>query len=479
MDELEKKELEALGEDAAAAEAPEEAVCENQEDALVKELEEIRDMFQEALDNPADEQAENELIQELEEIEDEDTEHFEEKGELPLCECCGEQPVSLNYGEGYAYCESCRELMKRYPLRIGGVISILAMIVVFGLTVFFGMDSMENAIVVLEAQSTAKQGKMMSTVQTLYSFTSGKEIDSKKSTDLLIDGFIRTGYVNNAKETIEKYYTEDELSRPWNKKYKRIVEFVDSFLATRDGVQGIVEDAFSGKDFDCDKLIAELDKAKESYVDEEKGIKYNSAIIEYYKYELLRLSGADLEKQLEVLKGIEAEDRDGLAGWIYSASICEVAGKMGNEELAREYFEKMLRNNSEDMKAYTARALYYRYLDVPDGDAIIKLCEQAANNAYSGDSSYYPSLVIGYLIKGEGALAFDTMTEYMNSNYYNVPNCNLYALCALYCGNTEVYDNMVQTLAKSGFEMSELVEKYKNGTASLEDAIADMRGDIG
>ncbi len=482
MDELEKKELEALGEEAAAAETTEEvleeATCENQEDALVKELEEIRDMFQEALDNAGAEQTENELIQELEEIEDEE-DYTEEKEELPLCECCGEAPVSENYGEGYAYCESCRELMKRYPLRIGGVISILAMIVAFGLSIYFGMDSMESALVVLDAQASAGQNKMMSTVQSLYNYGSSDETDSGKAVDLLIEGFIRTGYVSNARDTINKFYTEDELKLPWNKKYKRVVEFVDNFLATRDAVQDEVNDAFSGKDFDYDELAAKLDEAKESFIDEENGIKYNAAILDYYKYELLRLSGADLEKQLEVLKGIEENDKDGLASWIYSASICEVAAKMGDEELAKEYFEKMLENNSEDMKAYTSMALYYRYLDVPDGDAIIDLCEQAAANAYSGDTSYYPTLVVGYLIKGEGALAFDTMTEYMNSNYYNVANCNLYALCALYCGNTDVYDNMVKTLANSGFEMSDIVVKYKNGEASIDEAIADMRGDIG
>lgn len=483
MDELEKMEPEVLGEDAEKAEEPVaesgEAGAENGADALVKELEEIRDMFQEALDSAANEQTENELIQELDEIEEDEAAETSGEEELPLCDCCGEKPVSLDFGEDYPYCDSCRELMKRYPLRIGGVIAIILMVAVFGLTAFFGMDSMENAIVVLGAQSSAKQDKMMSTVQTLYSYSASKEIDSSKAVDLLVDGFLRTGYVNNAKETLEKYYTEDELSRPWNKKYKDIVDFVDNFIATRDAVQNIVTDAFSGKEFDCDALVAELDKAKELYIDEEKGIRYNSAIIEYYKYELMRISGAELENQLEVLRGIESNDKNGLAKWIYLSSICEVAGKMGNEELAKEYFEKLCKNNSEDMKAYTAMSLYYRYLDIPDGDAIISLCEQAAENAYSGDTSYYPALVIGYLIKGEGALAFDTMTEYMNSNYYTVPNCNLYALCALYCGNTDVYNNMVQTLASSGFEMSELVENYKNGTASLEDAIADMRGDIG
>lgn len=482
MDDFEKKELD--GEEAVHEGAVNGREPSGENEALIKELEEIRDMFQEAIDNAANEEEEEEhhgeLIQELEDVEHHDSLTDEdEKESLPVCECCGEAPVSTLYGEGYPYCESCRELMKHYPLRISGVLAIIAMIVVFGLSVYLGMGSFDNALVVLDARTSAAENKMMSTVQTLYSFASNENVDSKKAVDLLIDGFIRTGYLSNAKEAIETHYTEDELNRPSNKKYKEIVDFIDNFLATRDAIQGIVNDAFSGKSFDCDKLIAKLDLEKEKFLDEEKGIKYNVPLIEYYKYELLRLSGADLEKQLEVLQGIEKDDKNGLSEWIYVPSICEVAGKMGNKELAQECFEKMKATNAEDMKAYTYFALYYRFLETPDADAIIALCDEAAKNAYEGDTSYYPTLVIAYLIKGEGALALDTMTKYMGSNYYTVSNCNLYALCALYCGNTETYDNMVATLSQSGFELSDLVKQYKDGKLSIDEVLADMRGDIG
>ncbi len=481
MDDFEKKELdgeEAVLEDNVNGQEP-----ADENEKLIKELEEIRDMFQEAIDNASQEEEgeedQGELIQELEDLSHHDEADEEEHADLPLCECCGEAPVSTLYGEGYAYCDSCRELMKHYPLRISGVIAILAMIVVFGLSAYFGMNSLEDALVVLEARTSAAENKMMSTVQTLYSFTSSKETDSEKAIELLIDGFIRTGYLSNAKEAIEKYYTEDELNSASNKKYKEIVDFTDNFLATRDAVQGIVSDAFSGEKFDCNELIAKLELEKEKFLDEEKGIKYNAPLIEYYKYELLRLSGSDLEKQLEVLQGIENEDKNGLAEWIYVPSICEVAGKMGNKELAEECFEKMKETNAEDMKAYNNFALYYRYLETPDAEAMIALCEEAAKYAYEGDTSYYPTLVMAYLLKGEGALAFDTMGQYMSSNYYTVPNCNLYALCALYCGNTDAYNNMKTTLAQSGFEMSELVEQYKDKKITINDVLADMRGDIG
>lgn len=471
MDDFENKELEELKDETPEAEKAQDA------DALVKELEEIRDMFQEAIDNAAqDEDGITELIQELEEFTEEEP---EEREPLPLCECCGENEVSTLHGEGYPYCEQCRELMKRYPLRIGGVVAIIAMVVVFVATAYFAMGSAEKALTVLDARSHFKDNKMLSAVQTLYSFASDESNDSSKAIEMLIDGFVRTGYVSNAKEVIEANFTEKELEKAGNRKYKKLVEFIDSFVATREAVAGIVEDAFSGKDFDCDELLAQLEAEKEKFIDEEKGIKYNAALLDYYKYEALRFANAEPEKQLEALRAIEEGDKDDLAQWLYVGAMCEVAAASGDKELAEKYFERMKKNNSEDMKAYTAFALYYRYLEQPDADAIIALCDEAAKNAPQGDTSYYPALVIAYLIKGEGALAFDTMGQYMNANYYTVPNCNLYALCAAYCGNNDVYNNMVETLKQAGYEISDLVVQYKNDKISIDEVIADKRGDIG
>ena len=473
MDDFENKELEELKDDAPEAETAQDA------DALVKELEEIRDMFQEAIDSAANEEenGEAELIQELEEFEDEDS--IEQEEELPLCECCGEKTVSTLHGEGYPYCEECRDLMKHYPLRISGVLALILMVVVFGVTAYLSSGSLDKALTVLEARTYASDNKMMSAVQSLYSFASDTSNDSSKAVEMLIDGFMRTGYVSNAKEVIQANYTEKDLEKAGNKKYKKIIEFIDSFIATREAVEGVVTDAFSGKDFDCDELIARLEAEKEKFIDEEKGIRYNAILLDYYKYEALRLAKAEPAKQLEALKVIEDSDKDGIAEWIYIGAMCEVAAKMGDKELAEEYFEKMTEINSEDMKAYANLALYYRYLEQPDADAMIALCEEAAKNAPQGDTSYYPTLVIAYLIKGEGALALETMGQYMNANYYTVSNCNLYALCAAYCGNEDVYKNMDETLKNAGYEISDLVVQYKNDKISIEESIADMRGDIG
>ena len=465
MDELEKKELEKSN-DASPA------------DELVKELEEIRDMFQEAIDNAYQEADEGEVIQELEEFSSDIDEVEEEVVERPVCECCGERPSSAEFGEDYPYCAECRELMKHYPLRIGGVIAVLMVIVIFAVSAYTGFGGLEKAITVLEAQTYSQEGKMLSTLNTLYDYIADYDQDSKKVSELLVDSFCRSGYINDAKTYIENAYTKDELNSPFNKKYKEIVEKTDIFIATQEATQEIIYEAFRGADFDYEELAAKLDEVKESYLDEEKGIRYSSALTEFYKAELMALKKMSLEEQLEVLKGIEENDEDEFYAWVYYPELCELAAKMGDKALADEYFEKAKKLNSEDSNIYKAYASYYRFLEAPDADGMISVAEEAEKNLSQGDISYYSILAAAYLIKGEGTLALETMREYMNSSRYSVSDCNLYALCALFCGNTEVYDQMKATLENSGYSISKLVEQYKNDEISVAEVLADMGGDL-
>ena len=75
-------------------------------------------------------------------------------------------------------------------------------------------------------------------------------------------------------------------------------------------------------------------------------------------------------------------------------------------------------------------------------------------------------------------MALETMDEYMSMSGYTVQTCNLYALCAAFNGNDEIYSEMKTVLETSGYEISAVVEKYKNGKISIEEALTDKGGDI-
>ena len=89
-----------------------------------------------------------------------------------------------------------------------------------------------------------------------------------------------------------------------------------------------------------------------------------------------------------------------------------------------------------------------------------------------------PYMAIAYMLKGEGAVAMETMEEYMSMSGYTVQTCNLFALCALYNGDEEIYSEMKNVLETSGYKLSTIVEKYKNDKISIEEALTDKGGDI-
>ncbi|MGN0448207.1 MAG: hypothetical protein ACI4GC_06630 [Acutalibacteraceae bacterium] len=448
---------------------------EAREKELIEELEEIRDMFQEALDNASNEsEHQGELIQELEDEPEaplEEEEVFSKRKKA--CECCGENFFTDD--EDKVYCENCRELMKRYPIRLGGILTVAAMICVFFISVVLCSDKLDKSITTLELWDALRSGQAFSAADTAYSLGTG-ESDSKNLDKMIIESYWRAGYITNATQYIQSIYSDEEIAK--NKDYTHKIEATKLFAATKEKADVIVSDAFSGKDYDYEKVLAELNELAETKVSEDSEQTYSKAFIAYYKNELMRMNDVPAQEQLQMLLEVDEKEQEDYQ-WIYYPAICSTAARAGNEEVATEYFKKIKSNNAQDLNAYISMANYYRYLDEPDADKMLALCDEAAKAAYKNDVAYYPTMAIAYIIKGEGALALETMQTYMNSGYYTVANCNLYALCGLYCGNTDIYDSMKETLENSGYKLSDVVENYKAEKITIGQAIADKRGDIG
>ena len=471
-----------------SAEAAEEIGEESTEDSsseekteLEAELEEIRDMFQKELDAARENTDSEMLIQELDHENPDSLNDEEEVQNLPLCECCGENPRSQDYGEDYLYCDSCREIMKRYPLRFSGVLTLLLSIALVIITGYFAFSSFDSSIAAADFVATAESGKTFSALQAGYSYLqeTDKSTVSKKVVRMMIDSYVNTGYFTDAGTLIETYFTETELKMPWNKKYQNIVTESTVLQETYYAVSEIIEPVAMGQEYDYEEIMAELEALKsvnpkaegKSTVTE----KYNETFIEYYKYVVMSVNDESLEAQLEQLKKVD-ENGKGYE-WCYLANLCGIAARAGDEETVNDAFDRLVSMNKQDMNAYIAKASYYRYLEKPDADKILEICAEAAANAFNGDLSYKQYEAIAYLIKGEGTLALESI-EAAISSAYTVQTCNLYALCGLYTGNTAIYDEMKELLESSGYEISELVTKYKNDEISIDEIIADNGGDI-
>ena len=475
-DELQSEEAEVQ----TAEETATEEVTEN-ENELAQELEELRDMFQQELDK-ATEEAENPtetLIQELDEIEDQD-EEAEEEFTGRLCEICGENPCAEEYGENYPYCEECRNIMKKYPMRASGIIMSIVMLAVFIATGFAATEYLEPFMTVSEYAAYYDTGKVMTALNGYYSYNTSADpaTISMKAVKDSIEGFVKTGYITDATTLIEQVYSESQLKLPWNKKYTKIIESAENLTSSYYSITDIITPVLNKEEFDYDEVMAQLDALYEAKDEDGNPVEINEVFIEYYRYVVMSVLGKNNEDLLVQLERTAAADKDGTLEWVYLSNYATVAAKCGDLKLTEKLYDKMLDNNKEDSAAYVALASYYRFAEIPDPDKILEICEEAKANVYTGDYSYMPYMAIAYLIKGEGAVALETMDEYMSMSGYTVQTCNLYALCAAYNGDDEVYQEMKNVLESSGYELSVLVEKYKNDKITIEEVIADKGGDI-
>lgn len=481
-DELQSEETEVqTAEEVAAEETSDEALAA-EGNGLAQELEELRDMFQQELDK-ATEEAENPaetLIQELDEIEEAQEEEAEEEFTGRLCEICGENPCAEEYGEDYPYCEECRNIMKKYPMRASGILMSILMIAVFIATAYAGTEYLESFMSVSEYAAYYDTGKVMTALNGYHSYNSTAQSDkiSMKAVKDSIEGFVKTGYISDATTLIQQVYSEDQLKLPWNKKYAKIIENAEALTDSYYTIADIITPVLNGDDFDYDEVMAQLDALYEAKDEEGNAVEINAVFLEYYRYVVMSVLGKDNADLLAQLEKAAAADKDGNLQWVYLSNYATVAAKSGDLKLTEALYNKMLDTNREDTAAYIALASYYRFAETPDADKMLEICEEAKANAYQGDYSYMPYMAIAYLLKGEGAVALETMEEYMSMSGYTVQTCNLFALCAAYNGNDEIYNEMKSVLETSGYELSILVEKYKNDKITIEEALTDMGGDI-
>ncbi len=490
MDELKKDGLLPEEEKEVSEEITEESSVSGEEAGeqaeLMEELENIRDMFQEELDkaNAEAEDEEGMLIQDLENHgEFDETEEEEEIAPEDLCQCCEEKRRFKELDEDYPYCEDCRNAMKKYPIRKSGVLAFLFAGVLFVASLYVSYPYMNDALTVADASANYQSGYVMSALQSYYSYFNGGKSGagiSKRAFDEIIEGYNKLGYQTNGVQLINTYYSEEDLKKPQNKKYADTVKDAAVLTETYEAVSEITADAFEGKDYDYDGVMAELEALKEAKPIEEGksevSEKYNEVFIEYYKFVLMSIAEKPLSEQLDQLKYIDSIG----AGqeWVYLSNYCAIAARLGDEEGVNYSYEKLLEINKEDSTAYLSKANLYRFTETPDADKMIEICEEAKKNLGASDVSYKHTLAIAYLIKGEGSLALEEIEGLFNAGNYTVQNCNLYALCGLYNGDETIYDDMKSLLANYGYEISELVTQYKKDKITIEEIIKDQGGDI-
>lgn len=462
---------------------------------LEKELNELKDLFQKELDNASEndsdttDENEGELIQQLDDESGKEPDEHEE--ELPLCQCCDEKPCSTAHGEDYPYCDDCRNLMVKYPIRFTGVLAFVLTVVFFFGGIYLAQNEIMDSTTVLEA-SLAYSSRHMTTAYSAYSqyFSSvSDESVSKRAVREAVETYMTLGSTNEVSELVETYYTEDELKRPWNKNIKKSYDFCEKINATTEAVyQTIVMPALYNY-ISFDAAIEQLEEFIEETDSDEQQVAtptdaqqsepgYDKLIAEYFIYYLMVNGDYDNEvryEQIEKIAELGGEDYE----WMYAPALAMMAAEVGKLDVVEACSEIIKKNNLDDVSAYTTLAHYYFRQDKIDTAKILEICKQADEAFPSGNElSHYRYYAAAYLLEGEKEKALSIMEEYVADGLKYYSDGNLYALCGLANGKEEIYDEMAETLTGYNYKISEYVDQYKEGKITIEEIFNIGGGDF-
>ena len=471
-----------------------ESAPETMEDALVQELEGIRDLLQQELDNAGNEP----LIQELDEIAQEPAEP-EEIPEAERCVCCGERRRDVSRGEDYPYCEECRAVMQASPLRLPAVLAVILTFVLAAASLYFCAFYLEDYNSLIEAEVHYETNELSDAAALYSSYISQKSgVELASPTDVqgaysitavkqLADTFTRMGYLGDANQLLTTYLGEKALSRPWNKKYRAMTEDYAALSETSKAINEIMQDILYYGETDVD--YKERDDQLQALLleqNEDGTPKYDAAFVEFYRYVLLDLQKAKPQAMLEQLQRVQQLDEN-KHPWMYLSTMADLAAKVGDEALTREYVDACLAINKQEATAYQAMANLYRFRDEPDADKILEVAQEEETHLSSTGRAvptYQELYAIGYLLKGDYEKAMQAMEAYMGfitssgTPGYSVTSCNLYALCSVLCGSQEGYDEMAQVFATAGMEPSKLIKQYQKGKITLTELLQDDGGEF-
>ena len=467
---------------------------ETTEDALVQELEGIRDLLQQELDNAGNEP----LIQELDEVVQEQAEP-EEIPEAERCVCCGERRRDVSRGEDYPYCEDCRAVMKAAPLRLPALLVALLTFVLAGASLYFCALSIGDYSSLLEAETHYEADELSDAAALFSTYMSQKQgAELAGPTDFqdaysitavkhLADTFTRMGYLGDANELLTTYLGEAALARPWNKKYLAMTEEYAALSETSKAINEIMQDVLYYGETDID--YQDRDNQLQALLTEKNDDgtpKYNAAFVEFYRYVLLDLQKKEPQVMLEQLQTVQKLDEN-RHPWMYLSTMADLASKTGDEALTKEYVDACLAINKQEAAAYQALANVYRFQKEPDADRILAIAEEEqAHLSSTGRAvpTYQELFAIGYLLKEDYEKAMQAMEAYMGFTTsagtpgYSITSCNLYALCSILSGNQEGYDEMAQVFATAGMEPSKLIKQYQQGKITLLELLQDNGGEF-
>lgn len=474
---------EALQENESAGVSQAEASENEGSDELNEELENIRSKFQEVLDETTQTYLAGGDIQGYE---DEEADEPEELSQEEKCTCCGEKRRDTSFGEDYPYCSECRELMQHTPLSFKGIIALLFVLILTGVSVyFFAGTNAELATKALEAELYVSQGKVYSALEAysgiLQPFQTSqsaiKPVFPKKVAAKYAAAYASLTNYNYASSVVEQFFSEEDLKNPIYKSLKDYNRLNDCYTKIMETVNTALQDDSNDKE----KICALLDELRS---DENA----DDFLIDYYQYIVIQYMGETAENQYDILTELTEKYPD---KWPLRYELCAVCSKLGKTQEAEQCLKEVVKHNSEDGAIYAYLADAYRFGEEPDTEKMLEAVENGF--AADGDAGYTVTdlnrvKAVAYLLNGDYDSAYDAAAQaYQTASqslYYGYSINNLsqclytFQLCAHLKGDKDAYNAVSEMFGYVGLTESDDIKSFIKGKTTLEKILTDKDGDL-
>ncbi len=468
---------------------------EQSDEALKKELEELKETFQQELDKAAAEASTENAKTEEPDVNEEE----EELSEDMLCECCGENKRGTKNNPDSPFCPDCDKALRRYPFDF---LNIIIMIIVIGFSFYACYVFAGNANVYVDALNAQKAEKenMLYTANSDYSTLletmNDKSIRGEMVYKRAILNLSKIGGYQDMEEYTESFKTW-ELSLPHFKSVANAFEEKNAFERTRDTCYEIIysnipEDAMEPSEVPYDTIITQLEALESqslepvTYSEEDvsdglvtttaaysiEADAYSKAMISYFKFYTAAISEQPAETQIGFLEEIKNDYPE--MTWLYGPMLGDLYVKAQKD--VTDYCAFLKEVNSEDSYADVAMATSLRIQGNYE-DSLL-LCKQKVSENDDYTFEYYRQSALSCLALGE----YDTACTAAKSAYdeynYSIQVLDTLALCYAAAGNEDGYSEVEQIFAQSGMTVSDEVKDYKDGKITLDNIIKEGDFDV-
>lgn len=468
---------------------------EQDDEALNKELEELKETFQQELDKATAEAEASEKENENESEPDEE----EELTEDMLCECCGENKRGTAKDPESRFCAECEKALRHYPFDF---LNIIIMLIVIGFSFYACYVFAGNANVYVDALNAQKDAKenMLFTAHSDYS----KLFDTMEDESIRGEMVYKRAILNLSKiggyQDMEQYtssFKSWELKLPHLKSVAKTFEEKNAFERTRDACYEIIysnipQEAVDPSEVPYETIIEQL-KALEnkplepvtySAEDVQDGLvtttaaysieanAYSQAMISYFKFYTAAISSQPAETQIGFLEEIKNGYPE--MTWLYGPMLGDLYVKAQKD--VTDYCTFLKEVNAEDAYADVAMATSLRIQGKYEDS--IAICKNKVLEKDDYSFEYYRQTALSCLALGEYDNACTAAKSAYEQYNYSIQVLDTLALCYVATGNDEGYAEVEKIFAQNSMAVSDEVKDYKDGKITLDSILKEGDFDV-